>query len=82
MRGGGIGTRIYAEIEKRLLARDITALYACIAATPRADDPYLTAASLRFHEHCGYKKVGYFTRCALKFGLWYDVAYYEKHLTN
>lgn len=80
LHGGGIGRTLYEELEKRLFSRDITALYACIAVTPRKNDAYLTDASPRFHEKLGYAQCGYFTHCAVKFDVWYDIAYYEKHL--
>ena len=77
---GGIGSALYAALEERLKARDITTLYACIAVTPRENDPYLTNTSPLFHANRGYKQCGYFTHCAIKFDLWYDIVYYEKHI--
>lgn len=79
-RGQKIGSKIYDELEKQLKERQFTALYACIAASPRENDLYLTNASIKFHENRGYKLAGTFTRCAYKFGLWYNMVYYEKHL--
>lgn len=78
--GRGVGKALYAEIEKRLKARRMVALYACIAASPRKDDPYLTDASIRFHEKVGYHSCGFFSHCAIKFGLRYDMVYMEKAL--
>lgn len=80
-RGSGLGRALYAELETRLKEINVSALYACIAATPREDkDPYLTNASILFHEHLGYTKAGHFTSCARKFDLWYDMVYLEKHI--
>ena len=76
----GIGTKLYTELEKRLKEKGFKALYACIAATSRDKDLYLTDGSISFHEAAGYKTVGRFTDCAVKFGLWYDMVYMEKHI--
>ena len=80
MRRKKIGEKLYAALESRLKQRGFHALYACIASTDRADDPYLTDASPRFHERLGYKHIGTFTECAYKFGRWYSMVYYEKHI--
>lgn len=77
----GLGRMLYDELEKQLLERDITALYACIAATPRPDDAYLDNSSELFHARLGYVLCGRFTHCAYKFDQWYDMVYYEKHLS-
>ena len=61
-------------------ARGFRSIYACIAHTDRENDPYLTDASPRFHEKQGWHFVGKFTDCAYKFGLWYNMVYYEKHI--
>ncbi len=74
----GIGTKLYAELENKLKERDFCALYACIAATPRKDDKYLTDASIKFHEAIGFRRAGYFDHCAIKFDQWYDMVYYQK----
>ena len=80
LRGQGIGALLYAELEKKLKARGFRSIYACIAHTDRENDPYLTDASPRFHEKQGWHFVGKFTDCAYKFGLWYNMVYYEKHI--
>ena len=50
------------------------------------DDPYLTRASVAFHERRGYRTVGEFTRCGYKFRRWYNMVWMEKligpHLTD
>ena len=56
----------------------ITNANACIATTPRADDPYLTNASVAFHERMGYRLVGTFHQVGYKFGSWYDMVWMEK----
>lgn len=76
----GIGSALYSELEKRLLAQNIHTLYACIAATPRPDDKYLTDGSIQFHGKMGYKIVGTFTDCAIKYNQNYNMVYMEKHI--
>jgi len=78
----GVGSALYDELEKRLLEKDITVLYACIAATSRNPDKYLTGASQLFHKARGFRFAGKFKCCAYKFNNWYDMVYMEKHLTK
>jgi len=78
--GTGVGRALYNALEKELKKQNISALYACIAATPRENDLHLTDASIRFHEKLGYKLAGRFTSCAVKFNDWYDMVYMEKHI--
>lgn len=79
-RGSGIGSALYDALEERLRQAGFRVLYACIAVTPRPDDPYLTDGSVRFHTRRGFHICGRFTGCAEKFGLIYDMVYMEKHL--
>lgn len=79
-RGNGVGRALYNGLEKELKKQNVSALYACIAATSRENDLYLTDASIRFHEKLGYKLAGRFTNCATKFNAWYDMVYLEKHI--
>lgn len=76
----GLGTKLYDELTRQLKDRGFCTIYACIAATPRKDDKYLTDASIKFHTALGFKQVGYFTKCAFKFDQWYDMVYMEKHI--
>ncbi len=76
-RRSGSGRRLYAALEKALLLQGICNAEACIAA-PRGEDPFLTADSIRFHEHLGYRMVGQFEKCAYKFGRWYDMVWMER----
>jgi len=77
-RGRGIGTALYAGIEKILIRQGILNLNACIGYTPRSNDPYLTNASMTFHEHEGYHLAGRFEKCGYKFNNWYDMIWMEK----
>lgn len=56
---------------------EILNLYACIAYTQREDE-YLNNNSAGFHEHMGFRQVGYFHQCGYKFGRWYDMIWMEK----
>ena len=55
-------------------------MYACIAASSRNPDQYLTDASIKFHEKLGFTNAGYFQNCAQKFGCWYNIVYMQKNL--
>ena len=44
------------------------------------EDEYLTNASIRYHEHLGYRMVGWFTNCGYKFHRWYNLAWMEKEI--
>ncbi len=76
----GIGRTLHAELEDELKEMGIQNMYACITALPedRSDDPYLTDASIRFHERLGYALCARFARCGYKFGQWYDVVWMER----
>ena len=76
-RGAGIGRTLYSSLEHELVRMGVTNLYACIAY-PRVEDEYLTYASVRFHEHMGFRVNGHFHACARKFGRVYDMVWMEK----
>ncbi len=50
---------------------------ACIAV-PGPEDPYLTDASILFHQKMGFTEVGTFHNSGFKFGRWYDMIWMEK----
>lgn len=75
----GIGTALYAELEKHLKAMGIINLCASItSAAP--DDPYVTTQSELFHQRLGYVKVAHFHKCGHKFNRWYDMIWMEKFI--
>lgn len=79
VRGLGLGRKLYTALEAISKQQGIQNLYACIAyAEP--EDEHLTNASPRFHERMGYTLVSRFSRCAFKFGRWYDMIWMEKSL--
>ena len=77
----GIGTRLYRELETRLLRQNVYVVYACIAASERGEDEHLTDASLCFHEKMGYTLAGKHRLCGYKFKKWYSVVWMEKSLS-
>lgn len=79
-RGRGIGERLYRTLEDVLRAQGVLNLNACIGCTTTVEDEYLTNASQRFHERCGFRLVGTFYDSGYKFGRWYDMIWMEKIL--
>ncbi len=77
VRGGGLGRKLYEELEHRLKEIGILNLYACIGY-PIVNDKYLSTHSADFHAHLGYSEVGHFHECGYKFGNWYDMIWMEK----
>lgn len=77
--GKGIGTALYAELERALSALGIKNLNACIAWTDCPDE-HLDNHSTLFHSRRGFTKVAHFHRCGLKFGHYYDMIWMEKIL--
>ena len=79
-RGRGSGRTLHDALEAALRVMGILDMCACIATPNGADDEYLTHNSEQFHAHLGYRKVGEFVQCALKFGRWYNMVWMEKSL--
>ena len=79
-RRGGIGRRLYLELEKALLRQNVYVLFAGATSTDRENDPYVTDGSLRFHAKLGYTPAGVCCGCGYKFGRWYDVTWMQKVL--
>lgn len=78
--GKGYGRFLYQALEKELREKGFAVMYACIAASSRNPDQYLTDASIKFHEKLGFTNAGYFQNCAQKFGCWYNIVYMQKNL--
>ena len=76
----GIGTLLYQELEKRLLAQNVFSVYAGVTTSDRENEAFVTDASIRFHEKTGYAKIGEYHLCGYKFNQWYNVAWFEKTL--
>lgn len=79
-RRSGVGRQLYALMEKILYAQGILNVNACISYTDDDENPYVTNASMHFHEHEGYRLVGRFTKCGFKFNRWFDMIWMEKLL--
>ena len=70
----GIGSALYAELEKRLRAQGIINL--CASITAEAEP------SIRFHTKHGYTKVAHFHKCGRKFNKWLDMIWMEKFIAE
>ena len=70
----GVGTALYAELEKRLKAQGVINL--CASITAEAEQ------SIRFHTKHGYTKVGHFHKCGRKFNRWLDMIWMEKFIAD
>ncbi|MCQ2267076.1 MAG: N-acetyltransferase family protein [Bacteroidaceae bacterium] len=78
-RGQGTGTLLMDALEAECRERGYLNMYASIA-TAEEEDPYVTDASLRFHEARGYRLIGEFRRCGHKFGRWYNLVWMGRFL--
>ena len=65
----GVARALYAELLKRLKEQGIKV---AVAGITIPNDP-----SIRLHEAMGFRKVGQFERCGLKFDRWWDVGFWQ-----
>ena len=72
--GSGIAAKLYAALEKILELQGYQVLYALVTAE--------NAASLRFHEKCGYCLRAEFPEIGYKFGRWLGLFWLEKRLKS
>ena len=75
----GIGSLLYAELEKRLRDRGIVNLLAGVAACD-TEDEYLTNDSTLFHLSQGYTQVAHMKAVGKKFDRWYDLFWFQKRI--
>ena len=68
--GKGIARKLYEALEAILLLQGYQVFYALITEE--------NAASLRFHEKCGYRHSVTFPACGFKFGRWLGLIWMEK----
>ncbi len=68
----GIGTKLYAELLKRLKEQNYHTVIGGISLP--------NAPSIKFHEKFGFKKAAHFKEVGLKFGKWIDVAFWQLDL--
>lgn len=80
-RGRGLGRLLYGELERILRLQNVTNLYAAVSYRAREDET-ITHASPFFHLSMGYQKAAHFSQCGYKFGRWYDIVWYEKHIAE
>lgn len=73
-KGKGIAAKLYHALEKILELQGYQVLYALITSE--------NAASLRFHEKCGYSYRAEFPDCGFKFGRWLGIFWMEKRLKS
>ncbi|WP_030668988.1 GNAT family N-acetyltransferase [Streptomyces rimosus] len=70
--GRGVGTLLYKALFEALADEDVHRAYAGIALP--------NEASVRLHARFGFRHVGTYGEVGRKFGRYWDVAWYEKHL--
>ncbi len=75
----GIGTLLYAELQKRLREMGIVNLVAG-AAYCETEDEYLTHGSYDFHTKMGFAECARFRDIGKKFDRWYDLVWLQKKL--
>lgn len=75
----GIGTMLYAELEKRLKDMGIVNILAG-AAYSEEEDEYLTHDSYMFHKKQGFHQVARLETIGKKFGRWYDLMWMQKKM--
>ncbi|WP_329064865.1 GNAT family N-acetyltransferase [Streptomyces sp. NBC_01429] len=68
----GIGTLLYQALFEALAGEDVHRAYAGIARPNEASD--------RLHARFGFRHLGTYQEVGRKFGRYWDVAWYEKHL--
>lgn len=71
--GRGVGTLLYEQLFEALEAEDVHRAYAGVTLP--------NAASIRIHERFGFEQVGVYREVGRKFGVYHDVAWFEKRLS-
>ena len=79
LRGNGLGRRFYRALEDISRAQGVQTVCACVTCSPKPS-PYVTDASIRFHQRMGYTLAGQLPGCGFKFGEWFGTCYFEKAL--
>ena len=78
-KGMGIGKALYEKLEAILKIMGIRTMTAAVASVGH-EDPYLSNASIAFHQRMGFTPVGTFHNAGCKFGRWYDLTWLEKQI--
>ncbi len=79
VRGKGLGSLLYEELERILKLQNVTNVYAAVSYREQEDET-ITHASPLFHLAVGYRKAAHFRKCGYKFGRWYDLIWFEKYI--
>lgn len=79
IRGKGLGTLLYSELERILKMQNVTNLYAAVSYREEEDET-ISHASPRFHLAKGFHQAAHFKKCGYKFARWYDIVWYEKYI--
>ena len=79
IRGNGVGTLLYGELERILKMQNVTNLYAAVSYREQEDET-ISHASPHFHLARGFHKAAHFKKCGYKFARWYDIVWYEKYI--
>lgn len=78
----GLGRRLYDELAALLVRQNVFMVYACITYTDRSSDAHLSDRSIRFHESCGFRRIGSHPGCGYKFDSWYGIVWMEKLIAD
>ncbi|MEE4546093.1 N-acetyltransferase family protein [Streptomyces sp. V4-01] len=70
--GRGVGTLLYERLFAALRSEDVHRAYAGVTLP--------NEASIRLHERFGFERVGVYREVGRKFGVYHDVAWFEKRL--
>jgi phosphinothricin acetyltransferase len=71
--GRGIGTLLYEQLFEALASEDVHRAYAGVTLP--------NEASMRIHLRFGFRQIGVYQEVGRKFGVYHDVAWFEKRLT-
>lgn len=80
MRGKGVGSLLYGQLERILKLQNVKNVYAAVSYREKEDET-ISHASPLFHLAAGYRKAAHFYKCGYKFGRWYDIIWYEKYIS-
>ena len=79
MRGKGVGSLLYGQLERILKLQNVKNVYAAVSYREKEDET-ISHASPLFHLAVGYRKAAHFHKCGYKFGRWYDIVWFEKYI--
>ena len=80
--GKGVGKALYNRLFEILRKKGIHSAYAVIVSTERQNDEYLSDASIRFHEHIGFRPAAVLHDAGYKFNRWYSITIMQYILSD